>query len=276
MEQKLLSIGKVSKQKNISIKALRYYDEIGIFVPSYVNPETNYRYYTPEQLPMLDAVSLCLQLGIPLKTLPTYVKDGKFGFAELLADTRKLAEEKIHGIRLALEKIEGDAKCHPIKATSHSSSRSTFQFMEDEFLLALPLDKTQLPPFDGFILKLFIFARQHNLSVENPSCILYRYEKDQWQKYLCLHIASFDSNKQKACMEALSSANLFLFQIPAGSYSRRVRSKSIDMPSEGAFSSFGKSPEGLTFSLLERRLSGESHDTDLSFELIDVFTETIL
>ena len=77
-------------------------------------------------------------------------------------------------------------------------------------------------------------------------------------------------------MEALSSANLFLFQIPAGSYSRRVRSKSIDMPSEGAFSSFGKSPEGLTFSLLERRLSGESHDTDLSFELIDVFTETIL
>ena len=29
-----LSIGKVAKEKNISIKALRYYDEIGVFLPN--------------------------------------------------------------------------------------------------------------------------------------------------------------------------------------------------------------------------------------------------
>ena len=51
-----LSIGKVSKMKNVSIKSLRYYDKIGILKPAFVNAETNYRYYTEEQLYLLDAV----------------------------------------------------------------------------------------------------------------------------------------------------------------------------------------------------------------------------
>ena len=46
----LMSIGKVSKLKNVSIKSLRYYDQIGILKPAFVNAETNYRYYTKDQL----------------------------------------------------------------------------------------------------------------------------------------------------------------------------------------------------------------------------------
>ena len=45
-----MSIGKVSKLKNVSIKSLRYYDQIGILKPAFVNTETNYRYYTEDQL----------------------------------------------------------------------------------------------------------------------------------------------------------------------------------------------------------------------------------
>ena len=60
-----LSIGKVSKMKNVSIKSLRYYDKIGILKPAFINAETNYRYYTEEQLYLLDAVTLCIKLGIP-------------------------------------------------------------------------------------------------------------------------------------------------------------------------------------------------------------------
>ena len=32
-----LSIGKVSKMKNVSIKSLRYYDKIGILKPAFIN-----------------------------------------------------------------------------------------------------------------------------------------------------------------------------------------------------------------------------------------------
>ena len=53
-----MSIGKVSKLKNVSIKSLRYYDQIGILKPAFVNTETNYRYYTNEQLYLLDAITV--------------------------------------------------------------------------------------------------------------------------------------------------------------------------------------------------------------------------
>ena len=60
-----LSIGKVSKAKNVSIKSLRYYDEIGIFKPALTDHRTGYRYYKADQLYILDVISFCIELGIP-------------------------------------------------------------------------------------------------------------------------------------------------------------------------------------------------------------------
>ena len=76
-----LSIGKVAKLKGVSIKSLRYYDEIGVFRPAYTYPVTNYRYYKEEQLPLLDAVSLCIELGIALRDFDKYRDEsGAFRF----------------------------------------------------------------------------------------------------------------------------------------------------------------------------------------------------
>ena len=44
------SIGKVSALCNVPIKTLRYYDTIGLLVPDYRKDESNYRYYTQDQL----------------------------------------------------------------------------------------------------------------------------------------------------------------------------------------------------------------------------------
>ena len=90
-----LSIGKVSKQKNVSIKSLRYYDRIGVFVPAYINKETNYRYYTQDQLYLLDAIQLCIELGIPLSSFSDYREsDGTLNIQKLLFDGKDLAEKK--------------------------------------------------------------------------------------------------------------------------------------------------------------------------------------
>ena len=267
-----LSIGKVAKEKNISIKALRYYDEIGVFVPAYINPSTHYRYYTREQLPLLDAVRLCLQLGIPLKTLPTYVKEEHFDFAALLADTRQLAEEKIHGIQLALRLIEESS------APAVSEDLSPFEGLtlsQDEYLLAFPLSEDQLPPFDNYVLGLFIFARQHNMTLENPSCILYRFEDSSWKKYLCLRILSVKKALLHYTLPDAADADFSLFQLPAGTYSRRICSKSLETPSSAAISTFGQGPEDLAFSLLERRLTPEDSFEVLSLHTLRLTEDTI-
>ena len=97
-----MSIGKVSKLKNVSIKSLRYYDQIGILKPAFVNTETNYRYYTKEQLYLLDAITVCIKLGIPLKDLNNYVEGASINLQKLLYDGKILAEQKILDIRNCL------------------------------------------------------------------------------------------------------------------------------------------------------------------------------
>ena len=267
MPTEYLSIGKVAKQKNISIKALRYYDEIGIFVPAYINPKTNYRYYTKEQLPILDAVNLCLKLGIPLKTLPAYINNDTFDFSALLSDTRKLAEEKIQGIQLALDKIQGG--CAPAVTVSRPSTL-TATYNEDEYLVALPLDPEQLPPYDGFVLKLFIFARQRNLILENPSCTLYRYENSNWQKYLCLRLNINNNMSPEAVAPILNGTGFSLIKVPAGTYTTRLRANSIGHPSDGPVSVFGTPPSGFAVSILEKMIPDSGNE--YNFELIDLHT----
>ncbi len=101
-----MSIGKVSKLKNVSIKSLRYYDQIGILKPAFVNTETNYRYYTNEQLYLLDAITVCIKLGIPLKDLNNYVESSSINLQKLLYDGKILAEQKIMDIHNCLATLQ--------------------------------------------------------------------------------------------------------------------------------------------------------------------------
>jgi len=46
----MLTIGEFSKISRVSAKTLRYYDQIGLIKPGYVNRESGYRYYEASQL----------------------------------------------------------------------------------------------------------------------------------------------------------------------------------------------------------------------------------
>lgn len=46
----MLRIGEFSKLAKTTIKALRYYDKVGLLKPAFVDSSTSYRYYTDEQL----------------------------------------------------------------------------------------------------------------------------------------------------------------------------------------------------------------------------------
>ena len=50
LQQKLYSIGEVSRICNISKKTLRFYDKIDIISPDYICEENKYRYYNRETL----------------------------------------------------------------------------------------------------------------------------------------------------------------------------------------------------------------------------------
>ncbi len=95
-----LSIGEVAKIKGISCKALRYYEKIGILKPVMINQETGYRYYSNDQLVIIDIILTCMDFDIPLKQFKNYIKkDNSFDLEKLLVDGNKLVEAKIKNLQ---------------------------------------------------------------------------------------------------------------------------------------------------------------------------------
>ena len=97
----LLSIGALSKQTGVHIKSLRYYDSLGILRPAYVDPSSGYRYYSLQQIPVVDAIQLCIDLDIPLKQFTDYCMDGgsRIHYGKLIERGTILAKEKIQAIQ---------------------------------------------------------------------------------------------------------------------------------------------------------------------------------
>jgi DNA-binding transcriptional MerR regulator len=48
--------GEFSNIARVSKRLLQYYDEIGLFKPARIDPQTGYRYYSAKQLPRLNRI----------------------------------------------------------------------------------------------------------------------------------------------------------------------------------------------------------------------------
>lgn len=195
-----MSIGKVSKLKNVSIKSLRYYDQIGILKPAFVNTETNYRYYTKEQLYLLDAITVCIKLGIPLKDLNNYVESSSINLQKLLYDGKILAEQKIMDIHNCLATLQETLQnmASPVTGLAKIPESKSGILLPDGFyhneivtrkMLTVPLEEMDVPKYYGqHILKLFVTAQQLGTVVAYPSGVLHEYRDGKYQRHMFLTI----------------------------------------------------------------------------------------
>lgn len=63
----MFKIGDFAKMTQVSVKALRYYDDIGLFRPAHIDTFTEYRYYSADQLPRLNRIIALKDLGLSLE-----------------------------------------------------------------------------------------------------------------------------------------------------------------------------------------------------------------
>jgi DNA-binding transcriptional MerR regulator len=89
----MFGISTVAKLAGVSTRTLRYYDELGLLRPVWVDPVTGYRWYEPEQLHRLHRILALRDLGVRLAEIA------------LLLDESLTAEE-LRGI-LLLRRAEG-------------------------------------------------------------------------------------------------------------------------------------------------------------------------
>jgi effector-binding domain-containing protein len=72
----MLKIGDFSKLSQVSVKTLRYYDEVGLLKPVEVDRFTGYRYYSFDQLPRLNRILALKDLGFSLEQIARALDEG--------------------------------------------------------------------------------------------------------------------------------------------------------------------------------------------------------
>jgi DNA-binding transcriptional MerR regulator len=71
----VLKIGDFSRIGQVSVKTLRYYDEIGLLRACQTDTFSGYRYYTFDQLPRLNRILALKELGLSLNQIDQLLND---------------------------------------------------------------------------------------------------------------------------------------------------------------------------------------------------------
>lgn len=98
MRDLIYKIGDFSNLVSISVRTLRYYDEIGLLKPEIVDKFTSYRYYTEDNVVEAQFITLLKEVGFTLQEIIDYKKylndfddDGTNQF--LLKKQKQITEE---------------------------------------------------------------------------------------------------------------------------------------------------------------------------------------
>ncbi|MFZ0170345.1 MAG: helix-turn-helix domain-containing protein [Acidimicrobiales bacterium] len=62
----LMSIGEMSRRCGLTVKAMRYYDRVGLLRPAVVDDATSFRYYSTDQIPAGRVVGRLRSIDVPL------------------------------------------------------------------------------------------------------------------------------------------------------------------------------------------------------------------
>ena len=104
------TIKEVSELTGISIRALRYYDEIGLLVPP-LRSKGGYRLYDEKSVEKLNAILFLRELEVPLDTIKAVVSTENTDYSTVLKTYRKNLVQKINrlqGLLSVLDSMESE------------------------------------------------------------------------------------------------------------------------------------------------------------------------
>lgn len=99
------TVKKLAKLSGVSIRTLRFYDEIGLLKPAYYG-DNNYRYYEEAQLLMLQQILFFRELGFSLRDIQRIISSPDFDKVATLELHRKTLEENLNQTKILIENID--------------------------------------------------------------------------------------------------------------------------------------------------------------------------
>ena len=103
----LFGIGKMAKLFDMNIRTLRYYDQIGLLKPEYVNRQTGYRYYSSAQFERLNTIKYLRALDVPIERIATFFEGRDVGLMrDIFENQLRTVREKREELARIEQKIE--------------------------------------------------------------------------------------------------------------------------------------------------------------------------
>ena len=198
---KYYKIGDFAKLTGVTIKSLRYYDKINILKPAFIDENTGYRYYLPEQAILINIIKLSLMLNLPLKNLlPNANVDSSSplknspNLKKIISLGKKKAEEQLQETKNMLSLLNDISQQTQRLDMVHEEKEIYYSTFPSRTILVskwnMGVDKDQ-----DYIKKIAILtdiAKYKNLNVLTQQGLLSDFEEDTTYVFITVE-GSYDS-----------------------------------------------------------------------------------
>ena len=169
----MFRIGMFSKLSQVSIKTLRYYDQIGLLKPVDVDHFTGYRYYSLHQLPRLNRILALKDLGFTLEQVGRML-DEELSLAEMqgmlhmrqaeLQQQMSETQARLKNVAFRLRQIEEENIMREIEVV--------IKKVEAQRTAALRDVVANYGAQDSMWLEMSDYLRQHGVRASGPSIVV--------------------------------------------------------------------------------------------------------
>ena len=184
-----LTIGELAKTNSVSVKALRYYEKIGILKPAYINPHNGYRYYTHKQSLIVSFIITFLELNIPLKNFKNYIHDDTLDTDKLLFDSSALLNKELQRLQFIKNKITNISR-HIQESSDCLKQRKYQKHFSQRYFVITPANSNILFNKDYIrkINELYKDIEEKNLIPLYQNGIIYMKENNKITSYIFVEI----------------------------------------------------------------------------------------
>jgi DNA-binding transcriptional MerR regulator len=189
----MIRIGDFSKLSRVSVKTLRYYDEMGLLTPVSVDRSTGYRYYEYDQLPLLYRILALKDLGFSLEEIGRLLEEDLS--AEQMRGMLRLRQSEIRQrVREEAERLERVERWLRHIEQEDSMSRYDVVIKKIEAVKAASIrDVVPSPPDQGALWGELMgaFERQKGARMIGPPMAVYHdgeFKERDWDIEVCMPI----------------------------------------------------------------------------------------
>jgi len=207
------TISEFAKLRNININSLRYYEKLGLLKPAIIDEKNGYRFYSAEQVSLLNKIILCVQLGIPLKEMVKFLdEDGNLQSQKLLEQGRIIAQKRIQEMQNNLDYIEYSLR--NIEENKEYLSRNGIyeRYLEERKVMVTDyytnVDLLEMKNFLAKISEIYKYAQKKGMFPILPAGQIIQIDENGQMRFcFFLEILNCDETEEK------------IITIPAGIYS---------------------------------------------------------